>query len=204
MRNFYRFNCPRTCPYFERRDWCRFNPLLCVLTRVDVNSHTARVKTDFTDPGALRRAVESINGQWIGEGTHSLYSTKHTGLAFTLQGWSFPVVLENGELAYDNYNGAWGDTAQLERLKAEYSFSLLEERAQALGWQYERTPEGLTVYHPQGGSLTLDKSAQLEAHGFQGEGCHSAMMELNMPLTDLAAKAEYAQQSARVELPQAE
>ncbi|MFL5342753.1 MAG: hypothetical protein ACJ8F7_21685, partial [Gemmataceae bacterium] len=145
------FDCPRTCPTFGDR-WCRFRPLLDALGPVRVDSHTARIKVEYTDPEALRRAVEAMGGVWYGRGHFDLFDTEQDGLGFRLpfaNGWTaalnprqtarpgepsywyHPIVLrDDGELAYDEYGGAWGDPAQLQLLKAEYATAVVETRAQ--------------------------------------------------------------------------
>lgn len=189
------FTCPRTCPLVSAR-WCRFRPVLDALGPVKVNSHTATVKIDLSDAAALQRAVEVIGGQWIGAGTHQLFSSRHTGNAFKLPGWNYPCVVDaaTGEVHYDNYGGAWGDVAQLEKLKAEYSAAVVEQRANVQGWQTERTGDGgVIVYHPTGGTLTVSPGGQLDAAGFIGNGCHEAREQLGLPVEEVQNKPEYSQ-----------
>ncbi len=194
------FTCPRTCPLVGAF-WCRFRPVLDQIGPVRVHSHTATVKVDFADPDALRAAVLAMGGKWLGEGMHRLFSTQHTGLGFTLPGWSYALVAEKaGTLAYDDFNGHWGNPADLERLKAEYAVSKAETAALALGWQCERTAEGLTVYHPSGGHLTVT-GATAEAHGFHGQGCHDALLSLGLNLQGLEAKPEFTQVAAEIQIP---
>ena len=102
------FDCPRTCPLFERRDLCRFNPVFKAIGPVVVNSHTVKVKVEYNDPGALRGSVEAMGGTWLGQGNHSLYERGkvgggvlyHEGLRFRFPGWNSPQVMKsNGELS---------------------------------------------------------------------------------------------------------
>ncbi len=191
------FSCPRSCPAAGER-WCRFRPVLDVLGSVQVDSHTARVSVEYRDPDILERAVLSLGWTWIGHGTHKLFeSTPIVGQAFKIPGWNYPVVLAGGELHHDTFNGSWGNVADLERLTPAYAEAAIEQAAIAQGWQCERTAEGLTVYHPGGGRLTYS-AGQLEAHEFHGVGCHEAMLQLGLPLADLTAKPEFAQQRAVV------
>lgn len=167
-----RFNCGRTCA--ARVEECRFAAVLAAVGPVRVFSHTVSVKVEFRDPGGLKAAVEAMGGRWIGEGTHKMFEGSSTGLGFRLPGWNYPLVLRSdGSLAFDDYRGMWGNVADLERLKAEYAVGVAEERARELGWLSERSSEGLTIYHPGGGSL-LVTAAGVEAMGFQGIGCAEA------------------------------
>lgn len=192
-----KFSCPRTCPQYGSF-WCRFRPILDGIGPVQVNSHTAKIVVEFRDPETLRLAIEAMGGKWLGHGTHKLYSSSHEGHGFTLQGWRFPIVLEAGNrLAFDNYNGAWGDVSQLDRLKGEYALSTAQAAAQAQGWLCERNSAGLTVHHPQGGTITVTASGEVDAIGFMGQGCHDAIMALGQ-MTDMKAKPEYTQVQANI------
>src|SRR5262245_15125770 len=186
------FDCPRTCPDHGDR-WCRFRPLLDRLGPVRVNSHTAKIRVEFNDPDSLRWLVEKMGGLWLGHGRHELCETKEDGYGFRLpfvngwnaKGWkarpgenaywAMPcVVRDDGTLAYDVYDGSWGDVRQLETMKVDYAYALTEQRAAALGWLCERTDQGLLVHHPDGGTLTLSSTGEVATTGFNGGGCHAA------------------------------
>ena len=195
------FNCPRTCPLVGNF-WCRFRPVLDRLGRVQVNSHTVRVKVEYTDPGALERAVQALGGKWLGSGSHRLFEGMVTGHGFKLDQWNYPIVLQpNGELAFDDFNGRWGNPADLERLKGEYALAVAEQAAQTQGWLCERTEVGLRVHHPSGGTLDVTPGGMVDACGFVGHGCHDAILALRMPVLEAQVKPEYGQVAAQVQLP---
>ncbi len=149
------FNCPRTC---HLRELCRFMPVISKIGGTQVFSHTVKVKVDYTDPRTLESACKSLGWKWLGLKLHHLFDGDYQGHGFTPQGWEYPAVLDvSGELQYDTFNGAWGDERQLERLKAEYAIATAEQAATDLGWQCERTEDGLTVHHPDAGILTISK-----------------------------------------------
>jgi len=211
---FLPFSCPRTCPsagtYF-----CRFRPLLDRVGPWKANSHTVTVKVEYTDVDALRAAVERMGGIWYGYNErHDLYDTKQPGYGFRLpmvdgihvntdgkRYWYHPIVLRNdGDLAYDAYGGLWGDLGQLESLKTEYTIAVCERQAVALGWQAERTAEGLTIYHPTGGQMTVNAAGMIDAAGFKGAACHDAIMQLGLPILDAQIKPEYSHVEAEVQV----
>jgi hypothetical protein len=196
------FACPRTCPG-AGDFWCRFRLVLDVLGPVRVNSHTARIAVEFRDPSTLTGAVQAMGGTWLGPGTHPLFSGPVAGHGFQLPGWRYPLVLEaSGELAYDDFNGHWGNVADLETLKGQYAMGAAEQAAQAQGWLCERSPQGLTIHHPSGGTMTVSATGQVDAVGFVGQGCHDAILTLGLPLTDVQAKPEYGAVQAAVQLPE--
>ena len=88
---------------------------------------------------ALRLACQRIDVE-MGTGTFNLFNTRETGMAVYLKDWKYPVVVkENGELAYDNYEGRWGDEAQLNKLKAYYGLEKAKIEARKKGYSvYER------------------------------------------------------------------
>ena len=194
-----KFDCPRSCPQYEQRDECRFNAVFAKLGAGVVTSHTTTIKSEFKDNDRLGAAAAAMGGKVLGMGTHKLYSESKTGFGFTLPGWSYPIVCEaNGSLAFDNFNGRWGNQADLERLKCEYVIATAEQAAMAQGWMTERNGETLTIHHPSGGSLTVTGNGA-EANGFMGDGCHSALMALNLPMSEWQAKPEFTQVAAEIQ-----
>jgi hypothetical protein len=179
-----------------------------------VNSHTTKIRVEYTDREQLSLAVRAMGGKVLGMGSHQQYKgydpttggrvdNKITGFGFELPGWRYPVVLDSaGELHYDDYSGSWGNVADLVRLKAEYTFAATERAAVELGWTTERTVQGLTVNHPQGGVLTVSKDGICETTGFQGAGCHEARETLGLKSDGpIVNKPEYGQMKQQCQLP---
>lgn len=199
------FSCDRTCPAHEAKTdglyLCRFDDLFRAIgATARVHSHTVTVKTDLKDPAALRRAVEALDWKWIGPGTHRLFQRDHiTGNAFHPTGWNYPVVLgTDGQFHFDDFNGHWGNPADLERLKSEYQYCAVEAAAQALGYHCERAGAIVTVYNPHGGTLTLDTTTgNVETAGFLGKSCHEFREKLGLvPAGEIHQKQEaYAQEA---------
>ena len=151
-------------------------------------SHTAQIAADYANADALAAAVEKMGGTLLGDGAHKLYSSTARGQGIQLPGWEYPIVVCDGSrLEYDDYGGRWGDVADLERLHEEYSWSLTELAAQRVGWQTERTAEGVRVYHPSGATLTVT-STDVDLQGFVGGACKEAMRQLALPLENVAVK----------------
>lgn len=176
-----KFDCPRTCPMYGP-DLCRFNPVLSQLGTGVVTSHTVKVKTSMLADASFEAAVKCLGGTIVGLGSHRIfeYGTEATGLAFRLPNWRQLLVLQaDGSLAYDDYNGAWGNADELDRLRAEYTLCKAMNAAMDQGWQCERVGDTLTVYHPSGGTLTVS-GTDAAASGFHGVGCHDALMALGV------------------------
>jgi hypothetical protein len=161
-------------------------------------SHTVTVKIQFKDPDALARAVTALNGRYLGQGTHALFSSQETGLGFHLPGWTYPCVsLEDGECRFDDYHGKWGNRADLDQLRAVYAAEVAKNVCHQQGWMYEQQPDGaLLIYHPDGGTLTVAAGGSIDACNFTGPSCAAATAPIEEALgvrTDQARKIEYNQ-----------
>ncbi|MCS7135340.1 MAG: hypothetical protein NZ893_02790, partial [Candidatus Aenigmarchaeota archaeon] len=81
-------------------------------------SHTMNIKIELHDRQALEAACQRL-GLKMEEGEFKLYSSVEKGIGVWLPGWKYPVVIKNdGTIAYDNYDGQWGDIAELNKLRA--------------------------------------------------------------------------------------
>jgi hypothetical protein len=165
-------------------------------------SHTVKVKVELKDRVALARVIVAMGGRVLGEGTHSLFAAAEQGFGFTLPGWQFPLVLkDNGELAFDDYKGAWGKVSDLDRLKDRYALSVARAAAEAQGWLCEEAPAGLTIYHPDGGTLTVRPDGTVDAAGFEGCGCTNATEAIERAMgsrQEEHIKDEYFAERARI------
>jgi hypothetical protein len=68
-------------------------------------------------------------------GTFNLFAGQEaTGLAIQLPGWRFPIVVDTAkaEIAFDNFQGRWGDQQHLDRFLQIYTVekAKLEARKQ--------------------------------------------------------------------------
>lgn len=100
-------------------------------------SHTLNIETEIHDLSALQSACDRL-GLRMETGEFKLFASKETGTAVFLDGWKYPVVIKDGgEVAFDNYNGSWGDIARLNELKAYYGL----EKA-----KLEAVKKGYSVY----------------------------------------------------------
>ena len=80
-------------------------------------SHIVEIKTEVRDPAAVTAACQRMKLEPPVDGTTRLFSGEATGLIVKLPGWRYPAVFdtETGQARYDNFNGRWGEQAQLER-----------------------------------------------------------------------------------------
>jgi hypothetical protein len=98
-------------------------------------SHIVTIQTQIRDPSALAAACRRLGLKEPVSGTAQLYSGTASGLIVELPGWNYPVVVdtEAGRLRFDNFNGAWGDQGQLDRLIQAYAIEKARIEARKAG-----------------------------------------------------------------------
>jgi len=98
-------------------------------------SHIVSIQTEVRDPVAIRSACDRLKLPEPVFGQTKLFSSSATGWAVQLPEWRYPVVADvnTGKLAYDNYNGRWGEQKQLDRLLQGYSVEKAKIEARKKG-----------------------------------------------------------------------
>ena len=95
-------------------------------------SHLVTIKCEIRDPVALAAACTRLGLPPPRHGTARLYASEATGQIVELPGWTYPVVIDTAQrqTKFDNYNGAWGDPKELDKLLQAYAVekSTLEAR----------------------------------------------------------------------------
>lgn len=87
-------------------------------------SHIVTVKTQLKDPVAIAAACSRLNLAQPVHGTAQLFAGQTaTGLLVQLPGWQYPIAINTstGEIHHDNYQGHWGDEAQLLKFMQIYA-----------------------------------------------------------------------------------
>lgn len=107
-------------------------------------SHTTTVKALFKSPTAFKKACEKLNLKHrVAETVDGrqvlfpvrLYQANETAWGeLHLPGWRYPVAFrEDGKVAFDTFEGKWGDIAQYDKFCQEYSVQATIEAAENLG-----------------------------------------------------------------------
>ena len=86
-------------------------------------SHIVTVKTEVRDHAAVSATCRRLQLPIPLTGTARLFSGEATGLIVRLPDWTYPVVIDTatGQVRFDNYEGAWGDQAHLDRFLQIYA-----------------------------------------------------------------------------------
>ena len=86
-------------------------------------SHIVQIQTEVRDPVAIRAACGRLSLAEPVLGEAQLFSRSVTGWAVRLPGWRYPVVCDvaSAKIAYDNFEGRWGDPLELGRFLQGYA-----------------------------------------------------------------------------------
>jgi hypothetical protein len=100
-------------------------------------SHIVTVKTEVRDHAAISAACRRLELPPPIAGTAQLFSDQVAGLIVRLTEWTYPVVIDTatGQVRFDNYEGAWGDQAQLDRFLQMYAVEKARIEARKKGHQ---------------------------------------------------------------------
>jgi hypothetical protein len=98
-------------------------------------SHIVTIKTQIRDAAALAAACARLALPPPEHGTAQLFSSPATGQIVRLPGWTYPVVVDTaaGQIQFDNYGGAWGNQAELDRLLQVYAVEKAKLEARRAG-----------------------------------------------------------------------
>ena len=107
-------------------------------------SHIVSIKTQVRDPVAIRSACSRLRIPEPTYGEAKLFTSKATGWRVQLNGWRYPVVCDTdtGNVAYDNYEGRWGDRSKLDAFLQRYAVEKASLEARRNG--YTVTEQTLT------------------------------------------------------------
>jgi len=98
-------------------------------------SHTATYEAILSDKEALIKALKNL-GLTYREGVANLFQTTEKGIVVNLPGWRYPIVIrEDGTVAYDNYNGRWGNIERLHELSVTYALEQAKINARKRGYR---------------------------------------------------------------------
>src|SRR5438105_1203163 len=87
-------------------------------------SHIITIKTQLRDTSALAAACQRLGLAEPVPGQALLYGGQTAeGLLVQLPGWKYPLAIDTrtGEVQHDNFQGYWGDIAQLHRFLQAYA-----------------------------------------------------------------------------------
>ncbi len=93
------------------------------------------IETQIRDAAAVVAACANLRWRPPLEGNHRLFSATVSGLAVFAPNWRYPIVCElsTGRLIFDDFEGRWGDSKELDRFKQRYAVEKASMEARRLG-----------------------------------------------------------------------
>ena len=105
-------------------------------------SHIVHIQTEVRDPVAISTACTRLSLPQPVPGEHQVFMNRVAGLAIQLPRWQYPIVCqtETGQVQYDNYDGRWGEPAQLDRFLQGYAVERTKLEARRQGYDVTERP----------------------------------------------------------------
>ncbi|APW63221.1 hypothetical protein [Paludisphaera borealis] len=99
-------------------------------------SHVVVIATKVQDPVAVAAACRRLGLAEPVYGSAELFSGEVAGLVVRLPDWVYPVVVDTttGRVAYDDFEGRWGDPKQLDRFLQVYAVEKAKLEAKRKGY----------------------------------------------------------------------
>lgn len=99
-------------------------------------SHIVNVQTRIHDPAAIAAACKRLNLTEPTRGKAKLFSGEAEGLLLQLPGWRYPAIIDtaSGIVAYDNFQGRWGDQSHLDRFLQAYATERVKQECRKKGY----------------------------------------------------------------------
>ena len=98
-------------------------------------SHIVSIKTQVRDPVAIEAACRRLQLPAPTHGTAKLFTSEASGVIVQLPRWNYPLVCDTatGDVRFDNYNGRWGEQAQLDQFLQAYAVEKTKIEARRKG-----------------------------------------------------------------------
>ncbi len=98
-------------------------------------SHIVQIQTEVRDVVAIRQACGRLGLVEPVYGEVKLFSSSAEGWAVSLPGWRYPVVCDvvTAKVAYDNFEGRWGEQKQLDAFLQNYAVEKARIEARRAG-----------------------------------------------------------------------
>lgn len=214
----YGLKCGRTCPYMQA---CIFQTIFDALGSGTVLSHVADVDVKIRDLDALKTACEKRGLQLrLGQKTYKWYG-RHVGdypmpegltekdlgkcthaIHLNKEAYEIGLLAQSDgsyRMLWDFWSGGYGLQNAVGKdcrdLIGDYTIEAARNAASAQQWLTEDNKDGsLTIFHPSGGKITVNRFGKVDLEGFVGTGCATAGYTIEQALGTVSSteyKSEY-------------
>jgi hypothetical protein len=107
-------------------------------------SHTSEINFEANDLDVMKKTCEELGFGFAVNQNVKLYDGSRYDACSTVQlpDWRFPVVIKDGKLYFDNYNGHWGSTEKLHDLQQHYQAGVIAKSAARKGLRVTKKKVG--------------------------------------------------------------
>lgn len=156
-------------------------------------SHSQTIKVLVTNKEALELTAKEMDAKSFSteETDVRLYDGTYRGMFVHFKGWNYPVVISNGDLRYDSYNGMWGNESDLKRFRQGYAANTVRVEGMREGMtlqsdKHEGSKRIVDLLYGDGSiirsTFNEEGDAVLEVIGCAGASCQSISSGLSKAL----------------------
>lgn len=174
-------------------------------------SHSQTIKVLVNNKEALELTAKEMNAKSFSteETDVRMYDGTYKGMFVHFKNWNYPVVIANGDLRYDSYNGAWGNERDLKQFRQTYAANVVIVEGQREGLILQSDSgykEGsgnriIELLHSDGATVRTtvgeEGNAVLEVVGCAGSSCQAITSNISRKLgqeTSSELKPEFFEQ----------
>lgn len=107
-------------------------------------SHTTTIDLAIKDEACFIEACKDLGYPVTQNTSVKLFqqgSNFENVTSVNVPGWRYPVVVDNGQVHFDNYNGKWGSIEGLNKLKQRYARNVAVKEARKKGYRVREKQE---------------------------------------------------------------
>ena len=119
----------------------------------DAYEHLTRIAVEVKDLDLLPWVAEQLSWQY----REQAVVANCTGPGVLPPGWRYPIVVQDGQVAFADFENAEGNQQGVEQFKARYTLDTAKKAAAAQGWLEERQAalESLTAIKRAGADIVV-------------------------------------------------
>jgi hypothetical protein len=124
----------------------------------DAYEHLTRIAVEVKDLDLLPWVAEQLSWQY----REQAVVANCTGPGVLPPGWRYPIVVQDGQVAFADFENAEGNQQGVEQFKARYTLDTAKKAAAAQGFEYDESGGQLVIYQPGGVVVTVRGDGSLE------------------------------------------
>jgi hypothetical protein len=124
----------------------------------DAYEHLTRMAIEVKDVDLLPQIADQLG--WLFREQATVANC--TGPGVLPAGWRYPIVVQDGQVAFADFQTAEGNQEEVQRFKARYTLEVAKKAASSQGYEYDENGDELIIYQPAGVVVTVRGDGSLE------------------------------------------